>query len=170
MIVHISARWYIRVHDGIKEYMMVHESTCYRLVARIFRGGCKRPITGTIFFNVGMIRYTSSKDTHAEWPTYGQTEIGTTFNGTGKISEQGRHEPLGGSGGMPPRKFSNLKALKRHFQHSQANSYVKKVLKIDRYFLLNFDKKSIVRCHQLQYIFIIKNYCHASFNAHKIRY
>ena len=39
----------------------------------------------------------------------------------------------------PPRTFSNLKALKRHFQHSQANSCVKKVPKIDRYFL-SFDK------------------------------
>ena len=35
------------------------------------------------------------------------------------------------------------KAL-NHFEHSQADSYVKKVLKIDRYFYLNFDKMSIV--------------------------
>ena len=48
----------------------------------------------------------------------------------------------GGSGGMPPRKFSNLKALKRHFQHSQANSCAKKVPKIDGYFLIALtDKK-----------------------------
>ena len=43
-----------------------------------------------------------------------------------------------------PRKYGNLKALKHHFEHSEADSYVKKVLKIDRHFLLNFDKKSIV--------------------------
>ena len=45
---------------------------------------------------------------------------------------------------LPPRKFSNLKALKRNFQHSQADSCVKTVPKSDRYFLLNFDKKSVV--------------------------
>ena len=43
-----------------------------------------------------------------------------------------------------PRKSSNLKALKHHFQHSQADSCVNKVPKIDYYFLLNFDKKSVV--------------------------
>ena len=49
---------------------------------------------------------------------------------------------MGGRGHAPPpppRTFSNLKALKRHFQHSQANSCVKKVPKIDCYFL-DFDK------------------------------
>ena len=49
-----------------------------------------------------------------------------------------------GSGGMPPRKVWFLKALKGNFQHSQADSYIKKVPKIGRYFLLNFDKKSVV--------------------------
>ena len=44
----------------------------------------------------------------------------------------------------PPRKFSHLKDLKHHFQHSQADSCVKKVPKTARYFLLNFDKKSVV--------------------------
>ena len=58
--------------------------------------------------------------------------------------ERQRRELLGGCGGnAPPRKFSNLKALKRHFQHSQADSCVKNVPKIDRYFLLNFDKKTL---------------------------
>ena len=51
--------------------------------------------------------------------------------------------PKSRSGGMPARKFSNLKALKPHFQHSQTNSCVKKVLKIDCYFL-NFDKNIVV--------------------------
>ena len=45
--------------------------------------------------------------------------------------------------GCPLRKFSNLKALKPHFQHSKADSCIKNVPKIDRYFLLNFDKKSV---------------------------
>ena len=48
-----------------------------------------------------------------------------------------------GSSGVPPpphRKFSNLKPLKRHFQHFRADSCAKKVPKIDRYFLLNFTK------------------------------
>ena len=40
----------------------------------------------------------------------------------------------GGLGVCFPRKFSDLKALKRYFQHSQADSCVKKVPKIDRYF------------------------------------
>ena len=42
----------------------------------------------------------------------------------------------------PPRKFSNLKALKCHFQHSHAESCVKKVPKGSY-----FDKKG--RCHQM---------------------
>ena len=50
----------------------------------------------------------------------------------------------GGVGAYPPRKFSDLKALKRHFQHSQADSCVKKVPKMDYYFRLNFDKKSVI--------------------------
>ena len=56
-------------------------------------------------------------------------------------------EPQGGSGGMPPRKFSNLKALKCHFQRSQTKNCVKKVPKIDSYFHLNLTKQSVViRC------------------------
>ena len=47
-------------------------------------------------------------------------------------------------GACSPTKFSNVKALKRNFQHSQADSCVKKVPEIDRYFLLNFDKKNVV--------------------------
>ena len=65
------------------------------------------------------------------------------FNGTGNFCERRRREPLGGVGACPHRKFSNLKALKRNFQHSQADSCVKKVSKIDCYFLLSFDKKSV---------------------------
>ena len=38
--------------------------------------------------------------------------------------------------GHAPRKFQNLKVLKRNFQHSQADGCVKKVPKID-YLLLN---------------------------------
>ena len=58
----------------------------------------------------------------------------------------------------PTRKCSNLKALKRNFQHSQADSCIKKVPKIDRYFLLNFDKRSVA-ITELYYIFVINNYC-----------
>ena len=54
----------------------------------------------------------------------------------------------------PSRKFSNLKALKRHFQHYQADSCIKNVPKIDRYSVTK------ERYHQLYYIFIINNYCH----------
>ena len=70
--------------------------------------------------------------------------MGTTFNGRGNRCEWRRREPLGGGevGAYPPRKFSNMKALKPHFQYSQANSCVKKVPIIDRYFL-NFDKNSV---------------------------
>ena len=39
-----------------------------------------------------------------------------------------------------PRKFSNLKAQKRRFQHSQADSCVKDVAKIDHCFLPNLGK------------------------------
>ena len=54
-------------------------------------------------YNVGMIRYASSEDIHrAEWPTYGLTEIGTSFNDTGKTCERRRREPLWGSGGHAP--------------------------------------------------------------------
>ena len=81
-----------------------------------------------------------------------------TFNGTGNFCSRLRRKPLGGLGACSPRKFSNLKAFISHFQHSQADTCVKKVPKIDRYFFLNFDKKE--RCHQLHYIFIINNYYH----------
>ena len=76
--------------------------------------------------NVGMIRHVNSEDTRTLCPTYGLTETGTTFNGSGKFCE-----PLGGFGACSPRKCSNLKALKHHFQHSQADSCVKKIPKID---------------------------------------
>ena len=46
--------------------------------------------------------------------------------------------------GHPPRRFSNLKALKRHFQHSQADSCVKMVPKLIVTFFLNFGKRSVV--------------------------
>ena len=45
--------------------------------------------------------------------------------------------------------------LKRNFQHSQADGYVKKVPRVD-YFLLNLAKKSVV----ISYFFKIDNYCH----------
>ena len=82
----------------------------------------------------------------------------------------------GGLGACSPRKFSNLKALKRYFSALRPIAVSKRfrklivIFKIDRYFLLNFDKKSVARCHQLQHIFIIKNYCHTPLNARKIRY
>ena len=66
-----------------------------------------------------------------------------------KSSPAAKAQPLEGlSGHAPsppphPRKFSNLKALKRHFQHSQADSCEKKVPKIDRYFRLNMDKRAL---------------------------
>ena len=73
--------------------------------------------------------------------------ISTTFNGSVNFCERRRREPLWGYGGMgacPARKFSNLNALKRDFQHSRADSCVEKVPKIDRYFLLNiFDKRTL---------------------------
>ena len=38
----------------------------------------------------------------AECPTYGLTQMGRTFNSTGKIGERQRRKPLGESGGMLP--------------------------------------------------------------------
>ena len=56
-----------------------------------------------------------------EYPTYGVREIGTTFNGT-----------------------ENLKALKRHFQHSQADSCIKKVRpKLIVIFFLTLTKRAL---------------------------
>ena len=53
-------------------------------------------------------------------------------------------ELLGGSGGIvPPRKLSDLKALKGHFQNSQADSCVKKVPKIDRYLSLTLIERAL---------------------------
>ena len=37
---------------------------------------------------------------------------------------------------LPPRKVSNLKGLKCHFQQSQVDSCVKKIPKIDRHFFI----------------------------------
>ena len=109
--------------------------------------------------NVGMIHHGSCEDTKAcRVSDYGLTGIGTTFNDRVNFCERRRREPLGGSGGIlhpptppppppppppPSRKFSNLKALKRHFQHSRADDYVEKVLKINRYFLLDFEKRAL---------------------------
>ena len=48
-------------------------------------------------------------------------------------------------GGMLPQKiFKSESLINCHFLHSQADSCVNKVPKINRYFLLNFDKKSVV--------------------------
>ena len=56
--------------------------------------------------NVGMIRHANFKDTRTMCPTYGLTEIGTTFNGNGKFCERQRREPLGRFGGhAPPENF-----------------------------------------------------------------
>ena len=102
--------------------------------------------TGTKY--VGTIRHMHGnwEETRAESQTEGLSEIWPTFNGRVNFCERRRREPLGALGASPPRKFSNLKILKRHFQHSGADSCVEMVPKIDRYFLLNFDKE---RCHQL---------------------
>ena len=72
------------------------------------------------------------------------SNLGTTELKLGQWYGKVLLAPKGGLGACPSRKFSNLKALKRHFQHSQADNYIKNVPKIDRYFLLNFDKKSVV--------------------------
>ena len=63
-----------------------------------------------------MTRYASSED-RADVPInlWTVSQMGTTFNGTGNCCERRRRGRLGGSGGMPPRKFSNLKALKSPF-------------------------------------------------------
>ena len=73
--------------------------------------------------------HASADDTRAECRTYGLTEIGATFKDRKEFCERQRRQPLGESGGMPSRNFSNLKVLKRHFQHSQTDSCVKKVRK-----------------------------------------
>ena len=75
--------------------------------------------------------------THSEvCPAYGIPEIGTIFNGTGNLCERRRLELLGGLGAYPPAENFNIwkPFKKRHLQHSQADSCVKKVLKIDHYF------------------------------------
>ena len=51
----------------------------------------------------------------AESPTYGLTEIGTTFNGIGNICECQRRVRLGGSGGMLPQEIFKCESLKTPF-------------------------------------------------------
>ena len=126
-------------------------------VARIFCGGCVPQESGPNILMFEWYAMQVPKTHRAEWRTYGVIEIGTSFHATGNTCERRRRKPLGGSGGMPPRNFSSLKALKCHFQRSQTENCVKKVPKIDR-------------CHKIWHIFIIKNYYHTSFNARKIRY
>ena len=102
--------------------------------------------------NVWIIRYVTSVDTRRRvsnlrllnWKR-------VTLNGMVNVCERPRREPLGGCGACSPRKFSNVKALKRNFQRSQADSCVKKVPKIDRYLFLNFDKKSVVISRKIRY-------------------
>ena len=61
-------------------------------------------------------------------PAYGVPEIGAIFSGKGNFCERRKCELPGGVGGCPPpRKFSDLKALERHFQYSQDDGCVKKV-------------------------------------------
>ena len=47
-------------------------------------------------------------------------EVGSWLEKSNRLYEQGAVRPLNlrGSGGMLPRKFRNLEALKCHFQHS----------------------------------------------------
>ena len=107
-----------------------------------------------------MIRYASSEDTLRRLSNPRAVKLklfGTIFYDTGNFNERPRREAIGGSGGMPTRKFLNLKVLKRNFQHSQADGCVKKA-KID-YLLLNLAKKSV----SISYIFKIDNYCHIPF-------
>ena len=74
--------------------------------------------------NVGMIRHGSCDETRAECQTYGLTDIATTFNGMVTFASAKGASLFGGLGACPLKKFSNLKALKRHFQHSRADSCV----------------------------------------------
>ena len=88
-------------------------------IARIFcggGGGCVPQEPGPNILMLEWYAMIVPKIHRAEWPTYGLTEMGRSFNGT----------------------------TNPHFLHSQADSCVNKVPKIDRYFLLNFDKKSVV--------------------------
>ena len=81
----------------------------------------------------------SSEDTRAECTTYRLTEIGTTFNLRGNFCDRRRREPLrevwGHALSPPPQINQILKALKRHLQHSQVESCVKKVPKFENFFL-----------------------------------
>ena len=113
-----------------------------RPVARIFRGGSvpqERGLNNECWNDQYAVQV--PKTHREECPTYGLTEIGTIFDGTGNFCERRRkREPVESLGAFPPPpppmiKFSNLKALKCHFQHSPA--------KIDRYFLLNFYKRAL---------------------------
>ena len=91
-----------------------------------------------------MVRNGSCEDTRVACQTYRLTEIETILNGKVNFCERRRCEPLGSLGACSPRKDSNLVALKRHFQHSRADSCVVKVpAKIDRYFLLKFGKRAL---------------------------
>ena len=109
-----------------------------------------------------MIGHASSKDSRAERPTCGPSAIGTNLMIKGKFASA-KGASLQGVWGQ----FWNMKALKRHFLHSQADSYVKKVPKIDRYFLLIFDKNRVVISFNifLKYLIIIVT---PLFNSHKI--
>ena len=142
-----------------------------RSVARIFRRGeCVPQEPGPNILMFEWYAMQAPKIHRAEWPTYGVIEIGTSINWYRKYLQapKARASVWRGLGACPLRKFSNLKALKCHFQHSQAESCVKKVPKIDRYFLLNLTKQE--RCHKMWHIFIIENYCHTPFNAREIPY
>ena len=109
-----------------------------RPVARIFRGG-----GGAYLKNLDQLInwcLNDREDSRTESPT----KIGTNLMVGGNFESAKGASPLGGVGVCSPRTFWNLKTLKHHLQHSQADSYVKKVPKIDRYFLLIFDQISVV--------------------------
>ena len=87
--------------------------------------------------NDGMIRHARCEDTRAECQTYGlKLKLGRLLM---VVVEGGR-----GEGACPPMKIFKSESLKAPFPI--ADSCVDKVPKIDRYFLLNFDKRAF---HQL---------------------
>ena len=68
----------------------------------------------------------------------------TTFNGTGKLLGAAKARASEGGGGMfhcSPRKFSVLKALKRHFQTLRPTAVSKRFRKVIVIFFSNFDEK-----------------------------
>ena len=116
-----------------------NQRSYFRPVATIFQGGRGAYLKNQDqMINVWIIRYATLEDPRGRVSNLRTIKLKSgDFWWYRKLLRASKARASGGGGVVGacfPKKFSILKALKRHFQDSQADSCVEKVPKIDRYF------------------------------------